>query len=144
MNEMKSCELEFASHPANLARVRSFVREFLGALRFSPAENDLMVLGIDEACTNVIRYAYGHESSQPIHLSCECDDDGVCFRLRDYGSPVENHRLHGRPLDAPAPGGLGLFLIRKAFDQVDYQPRALGTELVLGKKYGAPARCPAN
>jgi serine/threonine-protein kinase RsbW len=132
--------IEFTSHPANLARVRSFVREFLGTLSFSPAENDLMVLGIDEACTNIIRYAYDHELTQPIQLCCESGESGVRFRLRDFGAPVQKEKLVLRPLDGARPGGLGLHLIRKAFDAVDYKSCPVGTELTLSKNYSAAGK----
>ena len=43
--------------------------------------------------------------------------------------------MSGRPHDLVKPGGLGLHLIRNAFDKVDYVLRKRGTELVLTKKY---------
>lgn len=126
-------EIEFASHPANLALVRDFVRRFLMPLRFPDQEKDLMILGLDEACTNVIRYAYNHELNRPIALVCEELAGGVQFRLRDFGSQCDPSRLSGRPLDLVQPGGLGMHLIRTAFDQVDYNLKKEGTELVLAR-----------
>ena len=130
-------EIEFASHPANLCLVRDFVRQFLKCLSFTEMEKDLMVLGLDEACTNVIRYAYHHEPDQLIHLVCELVESGVCFRVRDFGSQCDPCALHGRPLDLVQPGGLGIHLIRRAFHQVDYNLKREGTELVLAKFYTA-------
>lgn len=129
-------EIEFASHPANLSLVRDFVRQFLKSLAFSETEKDLIVLGLDEACTNVIRYAYHHEPNQLICLVCELVDAGIRFRLRDFGAQAEPEKLQGRPLDLVQPGGLGIHLIRRAFDQVDYNLKKQGTELVLEKHYG--------
>lgn len=133
-------EIEFASHPANLSLVREFVRQFLRNLSFSDVEKDLMVLGLDEACTNVIRYAYLHEPDQLICLICEQMESGVCFRVRDYGMQVDPSKIQGRPLDLVQPGGLGIHLIRKAFHQVDYNLKRQGTELVLAKFYTLNAR----
>ena len=131
---MKS-EIEFASHPANLSLVRDFVRQFLLPLAFSETETDLIVLGLDEACTNVIRYAYDHATDRPISLVCELLDDGVRFRLRDFGAQCEPHKMQGRPLEMVQPGGLGIHLIRRAFPQVDYNLKKEGTELVLEKPF---------
>ena len=128
-------EIEFASHPANLSLVRDFIRQFLKILTFSPTEKDLIVLGLDEACTNVIRYAYHHEPNQLICLVCEKTEKGVRFRLRDYGTQTDPANLAGRPLDIIQPGGLGIHLIRKAFDEVDYNLKKQGTELVLTKRF---------
>jgi anti-sigma regulatory factor (Ser/Thr protein kinase) len=126
-------EIEFASHPANLSLVRDFIRQFLKPFPFPESEKDLVVLGLDEACTNVIRYAYHHEPNQLICLVCERTEIGVRFRLRDYGTQCDPAKLQGRPLDLVQPGGLGIHLIRRAFNQVDYNLKKEGTELVLEK-----------
>jgi anti-sigma regulatory factor (Ser/Thr protein kinase) len=129
-------EIEFASHPANLSLVRDFVRQFLRPLDFSEVEKDLIVLGLDEACTNVIRYAYHQQTNQLIVLVCEQRADRLVFRLRDYGVQCDPAQLQGRPLDLVQPGGLGIHLIKRAFDQVDYNLKREGTELVLTKLSG--------
>jgi serine/threonine-protein kinase RsbW len=126
-------EIEFASHPANLSLVRDFIRQFLKPFPFPESEKDLVVLGLDEACTNVIRYAYHHATNQLICLVCEEITAGVRFRLRDYGKQCDPTTLQGRPLDLVQPGGLGIHLIRRAFNQVDYNLKKEGTELVLEK-----------
>lgn len=130
-------EIEFASHPANLSLVRDFVREFLQTTDFSPSEKDLMVLGLDEACTNVIRYAYDHAPDRPICLVCEREKDGVVFRLRDFGAQCDPTCLKGRPLDLVQPGGLGIHLIRRAFSEVDYCLMKEGTELLMKRQFEA-------
>jgi len=93
-----------------------------------------MVLGVDEACTNVIRYAYRLRDDQLISLQMEGLRKCVRLRLRDYGGKVIPNEMKGRSHDMIKPGGLGLHLIRYAFDQVDYVQKRRGTELVLTKK----------
>jgi anti-sigma regulatory factor (Ser/Thr protein kinase) len=132
-------EIEFASHPANLCLVRDFVRQFLRPLPYSDLEKDLIVLGLDEACTNVIRYAYRQQTNQLIALVCDQHPDRVVFRLRDYGVQCDPAQLNGRPLDLVQPGGLGIHLIKRAFDQVDYNLKREGTELVLTKHFANAA-----
>jgi anti-sigma regulatory factor (Ser/Thr protein kinase) len=61
----------------------------------------------------------------------------VRMRLRDYGEQVVPHAMKGRSHDIIKPGGLGLYLIRSAFDEVDYLHKSRGTELVLTKNLGA-------
>lgn len=92
-----------------------------------------MVLGVDEACTNVIRYAYRLREDQLISLRMEGLAKCVRLRLRDYGEQVLPHQMKGRSHNSVRPGGLGLFLIRTAFDGVSYIHRRRGTELVLTK-----------
>ncbi len=126
-------KIEFSSHTGNLALMRNCVRRFLEAFPFSERQRTLMVLGVDEACTNIIRHAYQLREDQPISLSLEGKGDTVCVRLRDYGSQAQPQAMNSRPADLIKPGGLGLHLIRSAFDEVDYILRRRGTELVLTK-----------
>jgi len=130
---MKRGKLEFTSHTANLALMRNFVRKFLSRHPFSEKQRTLMVLGVDEACTNVIRYAYDLRDDQPIALSVEVLSTCVRMRLRDYGEKTPADQMHGRAHNQVKPGGLGLHLIRNAFDKVDYILKPRGTELVLTK-----------
>ena len=130
---MSNRAIEFTSHCGNLSLVRKFVRQFLQSAGCGESLVDLMVLGIDEACTNVIRYAYGNAEDQLIRLSLERTPEGVRCRLRDYGCPVDASKMNGRQLEVVRPGGLGLHLIRQAFDTARYLRRPKGTELVLTK-----------
>jgi serine/threonine-protein kinase RsbW len=130
---MKRSKVEFSSHTANLALLRKCVRDFLKGYPFSEKERMLMVLGVDEACTNVIRYAYRLRDDQLISLRMEGLRKCVRMRLRDYGEKVSPHEMKGRSPDMIKPGGLGVHLIRYAFDQVDYIQKSRGTELVLTK-----------
>ena len=134
---MKRKRIEFSSHTGNLALMRDCVRDFLNGYPFSERERLLMVLGVDEACTNIIRYAYRLRDDQLIALEMEGSCKGVRMRLRDYGEQVTPHEMKGRSHDLIKPGGLGLYLIRSAFDEVDYLLKPRGTELVLAKSFGS-------
>ena len=130
---MKKKRIEFSSHTGNLVLMRDHVRKFLDEYPLSQKERMLMVLGVDEACTNIIRYAYQLRDDQLISLSMEGLRNRVRMRLRDYGKPLPKSALKGREHHLIKPGGLGLHLIRNAFDRVDYIARRRGTELVLTK-----------
>src|SRR6266576_1870218 len=108
---MKKEKVEFSSHTGNLAPMRKLVRKFLEAYPFSEKERMLMVLGVDEACTNIIRYAYALRDDQLISLSLEGKRSGIRITVRDYGKQVKKSALRGRSHDLIKPGGLGLHLI---------------------------------
>jgi len=141
-NEANSCSpmnpttLEFSSSTENLAVVRAFVRRFLEAEGVSEQEITVIILGVDEACSNIIRHAYGHVPTQPIKLSCACEGRTLRFCLRDFGGPVDPEQFSRRALEEIAPGGLGLHLIERIFDEAVYHPQQVGTELVLVKRLG--------
>lgn len=125
---------EFSSETENLARVRAFVRQFLDAEGVSKPASDLLILGVDEACSNIIRHVYGEAPGQPISLSCERDGATLRFRLRDFGGQIDPAQFDRRSLEEIAPGGLGLHLIERIFDEAVYTPQPQGTELVLTKQ----------
>jgi anti-sigma regulatory factor (Ser/Thr protein kinase) len=79
---------------------------------------------------------------QLISLSMETGRGCVRIRLRDYGKHAAKNVLRQRSPKFLKPGGLGLHLIRNAFDKVDYKLKECGTELVLMKKINQQAAGP--
>ena len=123
----------FSSDTCHLAKVRAEVRAFLGRNGFDECATELMVLALDEACTNVIRHAYAH-ACKPVRLEMTAPRGLVRFVLRDYGRSCDPEKIKGRELGDIRPGGLGVHIIRQAFDSVTYSPQPKGTRLVLEKK----------
>ena len=58
---------------------------------------------------------------------------GLGANALDASAVAKIYEMKGRPQNVIAPGGLGLHLIRAAFDKVDYILKPRGTELVLTK-----------
>lgn len=124
--------LSFTSDPRELGEVRRFVRSFLEECGEEiAADHDLLVLGVDEACTNVIRHAYQGANGKPIQLHLEADELELRFRLRDFAGPLQMEKLQSRELDEVRPGGLGLHLMKRVFDHVEFKCCGDGTELTL-------------
>src|SRR5919106_746099 len=92
-------KIEFSSHTANLALMRKFVRKFLETFPFTEKQRTLMTLGVDEACTNIIRHAYELRDDQLIALSMEGWKRCVRMRVRDFGKHTPRHAMAGRPHD---------------------------------------------
>ena len=99
-------------------------------------------LAIEEACTNIIKYAYPRETGK-ITISCEVRDNSLIITIRDKGIPFN-------PLSVPVPdievemekrqvGKLGLHLIRNLMDDVSYSfDDEQGNILVMKKKLRLP------
>lgn len=135
-------QVEFCSHAGNLSLVRNYVRQFLGQRACPEEMRDLLVLGLDEACTNVIRHAYHNREDQLICLRLEtlAGESGVRFRLRDYATTAPDpSTFQGRSLEDVQPGGLGMHFIKEIFDRVYFLRKPDGTELVLTKIFRSPA-----
>ncbi len=118
---MKKKKVEFSQpYGQSGADAQIRARMFSMAIRCPKKSGLLMVLGVDEACTNIIRHAYDLRDDQLIALSMEGLRNCVRMRLRDYGKQTADEKMKGRVHDPIKPGGLGLHLIRHAFDKVDY------------------------
>lgn len=118
-----SFELKTGSYLAELTRITDFV---LGSVRESKlADRDMyhLVMAVDEACTNIIKYS----GSGEIRVKCEVGDEQVVVEIRDdgvafnpLGSPAPNLDL---PLEEREVGGLGIYFIKTLTDKVKYERR---------------------
>lgn len=130
--------LKFAADTAKLAGIRHEARDFLIAADVPEMEVELMVLALDEACTNIIRYAYGGATKRAIRLHIERLRRSIRCTLRDYGTSCDPAKIRSRDLTDFRPGGLGVRILHFAFDHVLYEPKPRGTQLTLVKTLGRP------
>ena len=128
----------------NVSIACDFVVEQAREAGFDERDIHHCYLAVDEACTNIIRHAYHLRDDQPISLSLEGLRHCIRMRLRDYGKHSETGAMKGRAHDLIRPGGLGLHLIRRAFDKVDYILKARGTELVMTKNLDKVQKLKSN
>jgi len=125
---------ECASCPSEMSAVRARMRESAKASGFDEETIHQLVLAVDEACTNIIRHAYEGRRNGKIEVDIISDDRIWEVRLRDYGKKCDPSALKSRDLEEIRPGGLGIFFIKKAFDEVCFDHSSKeGTGLVLRK-----------
>ncbi len=118
-----------------MSTVRAHVRKSAKTFGFDDETVGHLVLAVDEACTNIIRYAYEGRHTGTIEMEVRTRGNIWEVQLRDYGKKCDPAKLKGRELHTVRPGGLGLFFIHYAFDEVhfDHTPEQ-GTSLILRKK----------
>jgi serine/threonine-protein kinase RsbW len=94
-------------------------------------------LAVDEACSNIIRHAYGGDSTGVFDVFIRIDDGVFEIHLTDYGEPYDPQDIPsptmGNTIEDAQPGGLGLYLIRSVMDEVCYTPGPKGNRLVMVK-----------
>ncbi len=128
--------LKFPADTSSLAGMRHESREFLIGVGVPEMDAELMVLALDEACTNIIRYAYGGPTQRGIRLNIQRLRRGIRCTLRDYGASCDPSKIRSRDLTDFRPGGLGVRILHSAFDQVLYESKPRGTQLTLVKTLG--------
>jgi anti-sigma regulatory factor (Ser/Thr protein kinase) len=78
---------------------------------------------VDEASTNVAKYAYGGKGGF-FQISCALHDTDIVVTIRDHGKKFD-------PKSVPLPevvsqledrkvGGLGIYMMKKLMDRIDY------------------------
>lgn len=103
-------------------------------------------LAVDEACTNVIKYAYDEKTGQPVTVECRKEDDNCVVVIRDKGRAFDPSNVPAPDFDSPVSerqeGGLGLYLMRTLMDDVRFRfDTPHGNELTLVKSLrGGPRR----
>ncbi len=129
--------------PARLENLEKLVDFVIGCLECSgipPQAVSDIHLAVDEACTNTIKYAYPEGEKGEIELTCGADGSTVTVTIRDWGAPFN-------PLEAPPPdlsldiedrpvGGLGIFLMKKFSDRLEYRRENDSNLLTIIKKAG--------
>jgi len=86
--------------------------------------NDILIAG-EEAIVNVLRYAYPDKNGElelivdhqenPKGVSIELIDSGIAFNPLERLEPDINAPVEDRPI-----GGLGIFMIKKMMDELNY------------------------
>ncbi|MBE7559640.1 ATP-binding protein [bacterium] len=112
--------LEIPSDPAYLKVVRGVCLCLAEAAGFPEDKGRLVALGLEEACTNVMRHAYENRPDHPIRLQFRQDAGQFVIELTDWGRKARPEELKSRDLNEIRPGGLGLHFISEVFDRFEY------------------------
>jgi anti-sigma regulatory factor (Ser/Thr protein kinase) len=104
------------------------LNEFLSAFSASNGLQDDVVLdlnlALEEAFTNVLMHGFRDPGKHEIHVELAVENGIVCLTVEDGGIPF--NPLEAPEVDVTAPlgergiGGLGIFMVRKLMDRVEY------------------------
>jgi len=135
MDEKPPILLQITSDPCNLRIVRAALESASAVMGLGKREAVELVLAVDEALTNVIRHGYKDEPDQPISLRIEQIEhdgrSGVAVVIEDECRGVDIAKIKGRPLEDIRPGGLGVHIIQRTMDHVDFSERENGAGIRL-------------
>jgi anti-sigma regulatory factor (Ser/Thr protein kinase) len=118
--------LTLPSDLSHLALVRRVVEEVCDQAHLGAQTRFEMVMAVNEACENVIKYAHGGRPELPFTLECQPLADGLEVRLHDQGQPFDFDAEPELDPTAPRPGGRGVLLIRRLVDRVSCEHPAEG------------------
>ena len=138
MNTDESVEVKLPNSLAALAQLHAVVGQFCRRRAIHPDIEFKIDLALEEVFTNIVRHGYDDSRPHEIVIRLKSDRDRVRISVEDDGR-------HFNPLLAPAVdvtaalaerrvGGLGIHLVRRLLDQVRYQRRPGGNQLILIKR----------
>ncbi|RPJ18765.1 MAG: ATP-binding protein [Chloroflexi bacterium] len=119
--------VQFAAKFEYLDEIREFVGDIARKGGFSDKDVYNIQLATDEAASNIIEHAYENLPDGVFELSCGMQGEIITVILIDHGESFD-------PSEVPLPdlkadlsdrkiGGLGIFLMRKLMDEVQYEPK---------------------
>lgn len=129
--------LSIYSTPTHLAVVRGAVDGLCRSIGFDEQCITHVVMSVDEALTNVIRHAYGHGETEPIEIELDWTDPpaGVRICIRDRGRGAGPDEMDQGETNTLEPGGLGLHIMSRCMDSLEYVPaEGGGTVLTMTKR----------
>ena len=119
-------ELSIPDNVVALAQVRQEVTTAIRQGGFPEGLINRILIAVDEAVTNIIEHGYdGREHGRSsIDIRIEVDPDVFTIMIIDQGEAFDPRTMSDvdieRHVAAGRSGGLGVFLIRKIMDVVDY------------------------
>ena len=108
-----------------IGRMSEFIDQLAEEFNLSPEVSFNVHLALEEAVTNVIMYAFPEGEEHEIMLTVRCANNSLIFNVVDSGMEFDptlqpdadvTLSLEERPI-----GGLGIFLIRRIMQKVEYR-----------------------
>ncbi len=126
--------ITISSHPKYLCLVRDVTARIGMIHGMQETDIDNIRLAVDEACSNVIKYAYSGDTTQEIMVRFQVTQKSFEVIIDDNGVKANPELIEGRSLEDVRPGGLGVHLIKRAFDMVSFdEKKEKGNRLILIK-----------
>jgi serine/threonine-protein kinase RsbW len=134
-NQIQTLSVEASTE--HLAEVRDFVAAHAEQRGLSQKEISEIRLAVDEAYTNIIKHAYKGDGQKQVNIEIGSDasrlwisliDEGKSFDPSTYSEPDLLKRIKEKKR-----GGMGVYLIRKLMDQVQYNRKGQKNEIRMVK-----------
>lgn len=109
----------------NLAKIRQFVQQTLDMYQVPDVESHKLVLAVDEVCANLIIHANNCNPGEKLELIINIDpDENIVFEIKDQGIGFDISKYKEPQIEdivmSKRKGGLGLMLVKRIMDQVEF------------------------
>ena len=137
MHAMQEETISILNRTSELDRVYTFIEEFASRYSIIERVRYKLHLAIDEILANIISYAYTDEESHYIIIRLWIEDEAVRIEFVDdgvaYNPLLQPEPKIDVPLEERQVGGLGIYLVRKLMDAVEYRRDIEKNHLIISK-----------
>jgi anti-sigma regulatory factor (Ser/Thr protein kinase) len=117
-------KITITSSTKNLAKVREFVEEKAKQLGFQPTDINQIILSVDEACTNIIKYTHNYDEAQHIEIELANSNRQLKITIKYQGNSFNPNHLPEPDMheyfEKFKVGGLGIPMMRKFMSKIEY------------------------
>ncbi len=134
--------MKIDSHLDQIERIGRFIQEAAQNAGFDEMESYACELAVSEACENIILHGYGDDSTGEIEVFVQTEPDNITIELWDDAPPFDPANYSTKldpPIDDPPIGGLGLVIMRKVMDEMEYHRREGYNQLRMRRSRKPPA-----
>lgn len=112
------------AHINYLPVIRNFISRIASKYRFSKSEVNALTISVDEACTNIIKHGYQNIQSGSITMNVHVKYDRLVVELIDHGTSFNPNQVSDpniyQYVQNGKKGGLGIFIMKKFLDDIQY------------------------
>ena len=129
-------EITVDAKKESLEEVIRFISPELKKTNYPPNIQNEIEMATEEVFTNIVNYAYGQEGGA-VKISIFTEDE-VTIKFEDNGQPFDPHEQEtpdlNKPINEREIGGLGLYMVKKLMDRVEYSRENGKNILIITKK----------
>ncbi len=118
--------------------MRKFVTDVLKGHKVSDIEVNMMVLAVDEVCANIIIHGHASDEFSEVKLGIDFRNGGVWFEIIDQGNAFDivsyQEPLIEDLVKNKNKGGIGIMLVKKIMDDIEFKSTPTKNTLTLFKK----------
>ena len=123
-----------------LSRIADFIEQLGGEWSFQPSLTFQLNLVLEEAFANIVSYGYDDVEVHRVEILFSYSNPELSITICDDGHEYDPTQRAELDITLPAEerpvGGLGIYLIRKFMDSVEYRRIDNKNYLILSKKTG--------
>lgn len=117
-------KITISSSTKNLAKIREFVEQKALDMGFDSTLANQIVLSVDEACTNIIKYTHKFDESNIIELQIDENSKAIKITINYQGASFDPNNVNDPDMKSYFEkfqvGGLGIPLMKKFMNDIIY------------------------